>query len=38
MVVFTLPSFPYVFKVIRDWFEPPKDTDREGASRRSTGS
>ena len=28
MVVFTLPSFPYVFKVIRDWFEPPKDTDR----------
>jgi isocitrate dehydrogenase kinase/phosphatase len=28
MVVFTLPSFPYVFKVIRDWFPPPKDTDR----------
>jgi isocitrate dehydrogenase kinase/phosphatase len=28
MTVFTLPSFPYVFKVIRDWFEPPKDTDR----------
>ena len=28
MVVFTLPSFPYVFKVIRDRFEPPKDTDR----------
>ena len=28
MVVFTLPSFPYVFKVIRDWFEPPKDSDR----------
>jgi isocitrate dehydrogenase kinase/phosphatase len=28
MSVFTLPSFPYVFKVIRDWFEPPKDTDR----------
>ena len=28
MVVFTCPSFPYVFKVIRDWFEPPKDTDR----------
>ena len=27
MAVFTLPSFPYVFKVIRDWFEPPKDTD-----------
>jgi isocitrate dehydrogenase kinase/phosphatase len=29
MVVFTLPSFPYVFKVIRDWFPPPKDTSRE---------
>jgi isocitrate dehydrogenase kinase/phosphatase len=29
MVVFTLPSFPYVFKVIRDWFPPPKDVDRE---------
>jgi isocitrate dehydrogenase kinase/phosphatase len=29
MLVFTLPSFPYVFKVIRDTFEPPKDTDRE---------
>jgi isocitrate dehydrogenase kinase/phosphatase len=29
MLVFTLPSFPYVFKVIRDWFPPPKDTDRE---------
>jgi isocitrate dehydrogenase kinase/phosphatase len=28
MVVFTLPSFPFVFKVIRDRFEPPKDTDR----------
>jgi isocitrate dehydrogenase kinase/phosphatase len=28
MSVFTLPSFPYVFKVIRDWFEPPKDSDR----------
>jgi len=29
MVVFTLPSFPYVFKVIRDRFAPPKDVDRE---------
>jgi len=29
MVVFTLPSFPYVFKVIRDVFPPPKDTDPE---------
>jgi len=28
MLVFTLPSFPYVFKVIRDHFAPPKDTDR----------
>jgi len=28
MVVFTLPSFPYVFKVIRDSFAPPKDTDK----------
>jgi isocitrate dehydrogenase kinase/phosphatase len=29
MAVFTMPSFAYVFKVIRDWYEPPKDTDRE---------
>ena len=29
MVVFTLPSYPYVFKVIRDEFGPGKDTDRE---------
>ncbi len=28
MVVFTLPSYPYVFKIIRDSFEPPKDADR----------
>ena len=28
MLVFTLPSYPYVFKVIRDWFELPKDSDR----------
>jgi len=28
MLVFTLPSFPYVFKVIRDHFAPPKDLDR----------
>ncbi|MDY7577423.1 bifunctional isocitrate dehydrogenase kinase/phosphatase [Herbaspirillum sp. RTI4] len=26
MVVFALPSFPYVFKVIRDHFAPPKET------------
>jgi isocitrate dehydrogenase kinase/phosphatase len=29
MAVFTLPSFPYVFKCIRDHFDPPKDTSRE---------
>jgi isocitrate dehydrogenase kinase/phosphatase len=29
MSVFTMPSFAYVFKVIRDWVPPPKDTDRE---------
>jgi isocitrate dehydrogenase kinase/phosphatase len=29
MLVFTLPSFPYVFKVIRDWFEAPKVVDRQ---------
>jgi isocitrate dehydrogenase kinase/phosphatase len=28
MLVFTLPSFPFVFKVIRDRFEPPKKTSR----------
>jgi isocitrate dehydrogenase kinase/phosphatase len=30
MSVFTLPSYPYVFKVIKDRFPPPKDTTREG--------
>ena len=29
MLVFTLPSFPFVFKVIRDFYPPPKDTTRE---------
>ena len=29
MAVFTLPSYPYVFKVIRDRFPPPKKTTRE---------
>ncbi len=29
MSVFTLPSFPYVFKVIKDHFAPPKNIDRE---------
>ena len=28
MLVFTLPSFPYVFKMIRDRFAPPKELDR----------
>ncbi len=30
MVVFTLPSFPYVFKVIRDHIPRPKEIDRDG--------
>lgn len=29
MLVFELPSFPYVFKVIKDWYPPPKETTRE---------
>ena len=29
MAVFTLPSYPYVFKVIRDRIAPSKDTSRE---------
>ncbi|MBO9515973.1 MAG: bifunctional isocitrate dehydrogenase kinase/phosphatase [Variovorax sp.] len=29
MLVFDLPSFPYVFKVIRDFYPPQKDTTRE---------
>ncbi|MBS0308557.1 MAG: bifunctional isocitrate dehydrogenase kinase/phosphatase [Proteobacteria bacterium] len=29
MVVFSLPSFPYVFKVIKDHFPAPKETTRE---------
>jgi isocitrate dehydrogenase kinase/phosphatase len=29
MLVFDLPSFPYVFKVIRDHYPAPKDTSRE---------
>lgn len=32
MLVFDLPSFPYVFKIIRDWYPPPKDTTREQIS------
>jgi isocitrate dehydrogenase kinase/phosphatase len=29
MLVFDLPSFPYVFKVIKDYYPPQKDTSRE---------
>ena len=29
MAVFTLPSYPYVFKVIRDRFPPPKNVTRQ---------
>lgn len=29
MTVFTLPSYPYVFKVINDEFPPPKNVDRK---------
>jgi isocitrate dehydrogenase kinase/phosphatase len=29
MIVFTLPSFPYVFKLIKDAFPPPKETTRQ---------
>jgi len=29
MLVFDLPSFPYVFKVIKDFYPPPKNTSRE---------
>ncbi len=29
MLVFALPSFPYVFKIIKDSFPPPKETTKE---------
>ena len=29
MLVFDLPSFPYVFKIIKDYYPPPKETTRE---------
>ena len=29
MLVFTLPSFPHVFKIIRDQFEPPKEGNKQ---------
>jgi isocitrate dehydrogenase kinase/phosphatase len=34
MLVFTLPSFPYVFKVIRDHFAPPKEMDHTTVKRK----
>jgi isocitrate dehydrogenase kinase/phosphatase len=34
MLVFTMPSFPYVFKVIRDVFGPSKDIDRATVERK----
>ncbi len=34
MLVFDLPSFPFVFKVIRDRFAPPKETSRELVQRK----
>lgn len=34
MLVFTLPSYGYVFKVIRDRFPPPKDVTREQVKER----
>jgi len=34
MLVFTLPSYPYVFKVIKDVISPPKDTDRRQVMRK----
>ena len=29
MLVFTLPSFPYVFKIIKDVISPPKEVDKD---------
>ncbi len=29
MLVFDLPSYPYVFKLIKDFFPPPKETSRD---------
>jgi isocitrate dehydrogenase kinase/phosphatase len=36
MLVFTLPSFPYVIKIIKDKFEPPKVTNRAHVRQRYT--
>ena len=34
MLVFTLPSYPYVFKLIKDRFGPSKDITREGVKQK----
>ena len=34
MTVFTMPSYPYVFKVINDYFPPPKEVDRATVKRK----
>ncbi|MCB1790130.1 MAG: bifunctional isocitrate dehydrogenase kinase/phosphatase [Gammaproteobacteria bacterium] len=34
MTVFTMPSYPYVFKVINDYFRPPKEVDRKTVKRK----
>ena len=34
MTVFTMPSYPYVFKVINDFFPPPKEVDRATVKRK----
>jgi isocitrate dehydrogenase kinase/phosphatase len=34
MLVFDLPSFPYVFKLIKDYYPPQKDTTRELIARK----
>ena len=34
MTVFTMPSYPYVFKVINDYFRPPKEVDRATVKRK----
>lgn len=34
MTVFTMPSYPYVFKVINDYFPPPKEVNRETVKRK----
>ena len=38
MIVFTLPSHDYVFKVIRDRFAPPKTTTKTGSARATSWS